>query len=277
MRVTSGLIIDDPWIEYILNGTKDWEMRSTSTAKRGWIGLIRKGTGQVHGVALLEGAGEPLSDTEMIATFAHHRIPAVKIRNGEVANWRVPWKLSEVRRLAKPVPYQHKSGSVIWVNLSESEGDAIADALSVDDALWVDQGVEPPDDEADHRSRSTSTSGESGSFPQEDRNAADQRQVEITAGNLQHNHIYLRNFMDLFPEDAIGGSNRSVLAARLLTLEAEGLSSIETDIAGDKKIFRDRGWVGAFFRKNEVGPGDRVGLTRLEPYRFRLDVVGRGG
>jgi hypothetical protein len=220
---------------------------------------------------MLEGAGEPLSDDEMIATFAHHRIPAARIRNGEVSNWRVPWKLSEVRRLTRPVPYRHKSGSVVWVNLSDSESDAIADALS------AEKEVEHADIGTGHRPRSTPARVEFGGFPREDRDAISQQTVEVTAGNLQHNHVYLRKFMDLFPEDVIGGSNRSARAPRFLTLEAEGLPSVETDIAGDKKIFRDRGWVGAFFRHNEVGPGDKVGMTRLGPYRFRLDVVGRGG
>jgi hypothetical protein len=38
-----GLIIDEPWIGYIISGTKAWEMRSRNTAARGRIGLIRKG------------------------------------------------------------------------------------------------------------------------------------------------------------------------------------------------------------------------------------------
>ena len=36
MRITKGLIIADPWIGYILEGTKDWEMRSSGASHRGW-------------------------------------------------------------------------------------------------------------------------------------------------------------------------------------------------------------------------------------------------
>jgi hypothetical protein len=43
-----GLIIDEPWIGYIISGTKTWEMRSRNTAIRGSIGLIRKGAKTVH-------------------------------------------------------------------------------------------------------------------------------------------------------------------------------------------------------------------------------------
>lgn len=39
-----GLIIRKPWIDYILDGTKVWELRSTRTKIRGEIGLIEAGT-----------------------------------------------------------------------------------------------------------------------------------------------------------------------------------------------------------------------------------------
>ena len=50
MSITKALIVADPWIEYLLNGTKDWEMRSSGASHRGWFGLIRKGSGAVHTV-----------------------------------------------------------------------------------------------------------------------------------------------------------------------------------------------------------------------------------
>ena len=121
MRVTKGLIIADPWIGYILGGTKDWEMRSTGASHRGWFGLIRKGTGEIYGVARLIDVGAPLSPAEMIATFGHHRIPEHMIRSGEVAKWNMPWKLADVRQFDSPVPYRHKSGAVTWVELDGSE------------------------------------------------------------------------------------------------------------------------------------------------------------
>jgi hypothetical protein len=69
MKISRGLIIDDPWITYILEGTKDWEMRSTSTSQRGWFGLIRKGTGQIFGIANLVDCGASLSQQEMLETI----------------------------------------------------------------------------------------------------------------------------------------------------------------------------------------------------------------
>ncbi len=39
-----GLVIDKPWIDYILEGKKTWEMRSQATKNRGLIALIRNQT-----------------------------------------------------------------------------------------------------------------------------------------------------------------------------------------------------------------------------------------
>jgi hypothetical protein len=43
----SGLLIREPYIDWILNGPKIWEIRGSRTTKRGRIGLIQSGTGQV--------------------------------------------------------------------------------------------------------------------------------------------------------------------------------------------------------------------------------------
>lgn len=71
-----GLIIDEPWIGKILRGEKVWEMRTTATAVRGRIALIRKGSGTVVGTANLIDSIGPL---DMIACRAHrdkHTIPS---------------------------------------------------------------------------------------------------------------------------------------------------------------------------------------------------------
>ena len=90
MTVTRGLIIADPWIDHILNGRKDWEMRSQATSIRGWFGLIRKGSGSVVGLARLRDCGMALNQTEMIANFDHHRIPVDMIRRGRFRHFSIP-------------------------------------------------------------------------------------------------------------------------------------------------------------------------------------------
>lgn len=44
-----GLVIKQPWIDYILSGNKIWEIRSTNTNIRGKIELIQSGSGLVVG------------------------------------------------------------------------------------------------------------------------------------------------------------------------------------------------------------------------------------
>lgn len=130
-QVTKALVIADPWIGLIIDGYKTWEMRSRSTNIRGRIGLIRKGTGKICGVANLVSCGDPLTPDEMIHYFAKHRIPETMIRSGQVAKWNRPWMLEEVRSLGTPVPYKPKPGAVIWVSLDAKVVDAINHQITV--------------------------------------------------------------------------------------------------------------------------------------------------
>ena len=140
--ITKALIIADPWIGYLLDGSKTWEMRSSGASHRGWFGLIRKGTGAIYGIARLEDVGAPLSPEQMVAAHRHHRIPEAMIRSGEVAKWNVPWKLAKIRRLVRPVPYTHKSGAVTWVELDAAAISGIA--AQVGDLGPETQAARPP-------------------------------------------------------------------------------------------------------------------------------------
>lgn len=115
-QITHGLIIDQPWIDYILDGRKTWEMRSTSCSKRGPIALIRKGSKQVVAVANLFDATGPLTKAELQTTIHKHHVPA-DIFNKENYKWHHAWKLESITPLEKPVQYVHKNGAVIWAEL----------------------------------------------------------------------------------------------------------------------------------------------------------------
>lgn len=70
--------------------------------------------------------------------------------------------------------------------------------------------------------------------------------IGLTQGNINNNHVYLRNHLDFFPADAIGAANAQDRKRAMLTLHFEGLAEpVETDIAGDTKIFRCRGDMGS--------------------------------
>ena len=111
----------------ILRGEKTWEMRSQPCRHRGPIALIEKGTGKVVGTAKIVDDLAPLSEAVMRANVAKHGIPNNEIGSAVRAGWVRPWVLSDVVRLASPVPYEHTSGGS-WVNLSKAEEDAIARA-----------------------------------------------------------------------------------------------------------------------------------------------------
>ncbi|MBS7455704.1 ASCH domain-containing protein [Coralloluteibacterium stylophorae] len=112
-----GLVIDEPWISLLLRGEKTWEMRSRHTTMRGRIGLIRKGTGLVVGIADVVDSIGPLDAIAWRAHRARHRIPLELEK--DASRWNVAWVLESVRALRQPVPYEHPSGAVVWVALSD--------------------------------------------------------------------------------------------------------------------------------------------------------------
>ena len=273
MDITKGLIIADPWIGYILDGSKTWEMRASSASHRGWFGLIRKGSGAISGVARLVDVGAPLNQDEMLRTFERHRIPANLITSGEVAKWNTPWRLADVRRLAKAVPYRHKSGAGTWVALNADVAKAIAEQVN---------GV------ADLRRPPSSASPAQQTFaatPAPERRAEkplirpalaqanDGIRIEIGEANLRNSHFYMRDHVHKFPDDVIGGSNKAKAAKREVILDWGGPEAACTDIDGeDKKFFRARGWVGAFYKLNDAQAGDIVVIESVEPYRYRVKL-----
>ncbi|MDP3377454.1 MAG: hypothetical protein Q8S53_03750, partial [Brevundimonas sp.] len=98
-------------------------------------------------------------------------------------------------------------------------------------------------------------------------------EVQITQGNIDNNHIYLRSIFDRFPADAKGGSNKASAAKKTLSVDWGGPELVQTDLDGEKKFFRARSWIAAFFRLNRVQPGDSVRIEEVGAYRYRLRLV----
>ncbi|WP_316229207.1 ASCH domain-containing protein [Bradyrhizobium sp. SZCCHNR1070] len=123
-----GLIIREPWIGMILDGSKTWELRTQPTTMRGEIALIRKGSGQVVGVADLVDSLPQLDPPGLAESVQFHGVPTLE-QAGAIANgWLFPWLIVNARQLSSPVPYLHPSGSVTWVNLDPGVSQAIARA-----------------------------------------------------------------------------------------------------------------------------------------------------
>jgi hypothetical protein len=247
-----ALIVGEPWISLILSGKKTWEMRTRATSVRGEIALIRKGSGQVVGTARLINSLPPLSADDYSAAEFNHRIPADQQRAAIAGGWRFPWVLANATPLPRPVPYRHPSGAVIWVNLDMATARAVpAAALSIDES---------------HPAKIART------IPGSVEGAVGSEIVDLTHGNLKHHHIYLASAMHLFPPEAVGGANKTDVGESLSVTFVPG-SQVETDIAGDKKIFRARGAVREFLERSGACAGDQVRIRKIGPREFRISLL----
>lgn len=282
MAVTRGLIIDTPWIDHILEGRKDWEMRAQPTAIRGWVALIRKGSGNVVGLAKIVECGKALGTDAMIEAFDHHRIPERMIRSGEVAKWVVPWKLADVLPLAQPVPYDHKNGAVIWVTLSEEVSRQLEDALAGKDNPSPEIAPSPsrrveslvsltyPVPDAPKVTIKPESHPIPISLPDQERRVIGRSR--LSTGNLNNNHFYLTDFLNAFPSDTIGGKNADQAAEGSLTIEWGGPTPEISDIDLSKRMFRKRGWVRKFFAASGAKEGDIVVVSLIAPYHVHVGL-----
>jgi len=97
--------------------------------------------------------------------------------------------------------------------------------------------------------------------------------TQLTQGNIDNHHIYLREFFAAFPADAIGGSSSAQAAARQITVDWGGPDPAETDLDGQKKFFRKRGWVRTFFAQNRATAGQTVVVEEVGAYRYRVRLI----
>jgi hypothetical protein len=267
-------IIREPWIGEILAGKKTWEMRSRPVQTRGLIGLIRKGSGQVVATASLVESPGPL-DAETYAKTVHlHGVPLDQQVSVIARGWVYPWILENVQPLNPPVRYAHKGG-VSWVTLDDEVAAMIMVRVGGHASSQAKFSSSIP---------TASTAGQITSLaaPHAPRSAplvvgipaGIGRRVELTSGNLRHSHVYLRSILDFFPSDAIGGSNKTGVAARNLRVTFDPGGTIETDIAGDKGILRARGGtLRRFFEDSGASPGDTVEIIRTGPYAYTFTLL----
>ena len=114
-RATKNLlIVKKPWLEKILSRRKTWEIRGTSTQKRGLIHLGLSGSGgMILGCANLIDC-LPLSREEFRARIAKHCIEDCKIvRYRKI----YAWVLKDAQRHNPPLRYTHHKGAVTWIKL----------------------------------------------------------------------------------------------------------------------------------------------------------------
>lgn len=224
---------------------------------------------------------------EMLDNIEKHQIPEHMIQSGEVEKWRFPWVLEDPVSFIDPVPYEHPSGAVIWVQLAKAVSHQIDQRLQSGNQHFVRE-VEP-------RGRKRLTTGPDRAAPlseilalMPEENVKPQHsgsssvscaiigRTSITEGNLKNNHIYLRGFIEEFPSDAIGGSNRNARANASVYVRWEESEWHETDLDGQKLFFRSRSMVRKFFEESGAKVGDVVEIERTGPYYFQLRLQKRG-
>jgi hypothetical protein len=275
-----GLIIDEPWITKILSGSKTWVMRKTACHQTGTIALIRKGCGQIVGTAEIDGSMPPLANgAAYAAAEPRHGIPPDRQVRAFQDGWRTPWVLTNARSLAKPVSYDHPSGAVIWVNLADHVAAAIRAQLGVDAVQPIALAeredltsvTAPRPNPRAKRPEPEVTEDEAPSVPVSDGSV---RLITVTQANIDYSHIYLP--LDMFPADAIGGNNKTLLADRNLTIRFRPGQVVSTDIDRSKRILRNRGATRDFLERTGLKAGDQVRLIRTSPYSYDIASAARG-
>ena len=116
-----GLIIKPKWADLILNGYKDIEIRGSNTTVRGKIGIIKSGTKKVYGTVELYDCKE-IGKWEFENIFIpRHQLDMTYEELLKIYPKPYGWFLKSPKIYDEPKNYEHKLGSVVWVNLDEGE------------------------------------------------------------------------------------------------------------------------------------------------------------
>jgi hypothetical protein len=106
-----GLIVRQPFARLIIEGRKDWEIRSRKPPKNKTgreIYLLSEG--EALGKIKIVSFHGPLSKEELDSTANHHFSPQKHFDSSVFA-----WILSVSERFLRPVGYHHPIGARVWV------------------------------------------------------------------------------------------------------------------------------------------------------------------
>ena len=109
-----ALVVKKKWLDLILAGQKTWEIRGSSTSKRGWVHFAEsQAGGKLRGRARLVNCF-PVPTESFQRHYKKHCVPSLTM---------VPyvtiyaWVLEDAEEFEKPFEYEHKQGAVIWVDV----------------------------------------------------------------------------------------------------------------------------------------------------------------
>ena len=127
--ITKVLKIKQPYIDWILEGKKTWEMRSTTCKIREIIALAPSGSSEIIGVVRIIDCVY-IADTDDINNYYDkHRVDRATWLLDDFVKYRYAWVLSEATRLISPIPYSHKNGAVKFAKLDESVSNKLSKAI----------------------------------------------------------------------------------------------------------------------------------------------------
>ena len=109
-----ALIVKKKGLDLILAGQKKWEIRGSSTAKRGWIHFAEsQAGGKLMGRARLVDCF-PVSRKSFMRNFHQHKVSSLSM-----VPYHTPyaWVLEDCEKFDTPFQYEHKQGAVIWVDV----------------------------------------------------------------------------------------------------------------------------------------------------------------
>jgi hypothetical protein len=109
-----ALVIKKHWLNLILSGEKTWEIRGSSTTRRGWIHLAEsRAGGKLIGRARLVDC-RSLSASSFMSYESKHRVADLS----DVPYKTIfAWVLQDAQRFKNPLLYSHRPGAVIWVKV----------------------------------------------------------------------------------------------------------------------------------------------------------------
>jgi hypothetical protein len=113
-----GLLIKFPWVNFILEGRKTWEIRGSNTHIRGRVGIIQSGTGTVLGTVNIVDCIE-LTMEDYQQNSVRHCVTSERSLQLPYKK-TYAWVLEDPIVLETPLPYKHPRGAVIWVDLEKA-------------------------------------------------------------------------------------------------------------------------------------------------------------
>ncbi len=104
------LKIDDKWVNFILNGSKTWEIRRGNTKIRERVGLGNAKTKRCVGYARIVDSVE-MTVEELKKHNDKHQATVFLEKYAEGRKTLFAWVLEDIQTEAKPKPYSFSTGS----------------------------------------------------------------------------------------------------------------------------------------------------------------------